>query len=229
MEKFIDLENEASLLEYHSNDNDDEKINERFEAAKQSIYDIEEERQAWIMLSRQAILDCQFLENAVLECHNISADEEIVVNLNYAPMLSEAIFKVLNSYVDNAFVYRLRSITNRVVSSSLQIKCVSELGSMHSSSSSRQSISSDSTKSNDNNPFNDEDENKRNETVNKLVKAKSYIKENTHSVSDIYDNLIDIILCGFSDICNDNKSVIEIRSICAQSGKIIFILTFFIL
>lgn len=220
MEKYIELENQASKLEYNSNDNDDVKLNERFDAAKLSMYDIEEERQAWIMLSRQAILDCQFLENAVLECHNISADENIVISLNYSSMLSEAIFKVLNAYIDNAFVYRLRSIINRVVSSSYQIKRVSDFGSLQSSSSSRQSISSDSAKSNDNNPFNDEEDNKRNETVNKLVKANSHIKENTHFVSDIYDNLIDIILCGFSDICNDNKSIIEIRSICEESGKI---------
>jgi hypothetical protein len=68
MEAYMLLEKELESSEGGDTANDNNTLSQQLRAAQLRAYDFEEERQSWVMLTRQAILDCQFLDSEINEC-----------------------------------------------------------------------------------------------------------------------------------------------------------------
>jgi hypothetical protein len=65
---------------------------------------LEEERIIWIALTRQIILDCQYLDSATEACRPVDCDP----SLPHSDGVAESVLAILDNHFDGAFQKRLQ-------------------------------------------------------------------------------------------------------------------------
>jgi hypothetical protein len=83
------------------------------------IQELEDERAIWIALTRQIILDCQYLDSGTESCRPPECDP----SLPHADGVAESVLGILDAHFDKAFDKRILSLKVGNVFCVVVIKC----------------------------------------------------------------------------------------------------------
>ncbi len=168
------------------------------------MYDLEEEKQQWIMLIRQSILDCQYLESSFVECVKLlnSHNDDISIPSDrfYTSKFTNAMTEVLDKQVRGSLVRRVHSIRKN-----LQEK-IPEMVKLCTNIA----LPSTNTASN---PFDDD--------ASIAVSTRTSIQSNTSLLQGLIGGIVDNIVTTFNEMCNDIKPFLELVALTSPttSGK----------
>jgi hypothetical protein len=199
IEAYIVLEKELE------SSHDSDSLNQQLRAAQLRAYDFEEERQSWLMLTRQAILDCQFLDNEINSCIRKTCDTEIVGTIKYADSISAAILTVLDNSNEAAFSRRVKNFIQSKLLASLPTLCSLCLPDSNGNVMDTM-VSTNSTDSfgNQNNDL---------QLSNSRARVSGSLQRMTTNAQSQLDNLVEAFLSTLSEVCADSRPIIEIQTV----------------
>lgn len=192
-------------------------------------YEFDEEKQAWMLLIRQAILDCQYLDKAADECQvphlllatvpSVPRSQASVHSITFAT----SILAILTMHHEATFDRSLASLVSSVTSSACEMSLVCDMRTDHtpgdfnpfggrSSTVTRSRESSSSNISTERDP--------------RLVclypdpyLARSAVGQRIALLRALMDRAAELVTTCFSDICEDYRPIVEIHGVAMLTGK----------
>ena len=168
------------------------------------MYDLEEEKQQWIMLIRQSILDCQYLESSFVECVRLLNSHNDDINIPndrfYTSNFTNVMTEVLDKQVRGSLVRRVNSIGKN-----LQEK-IPEMVKLCTNIA----LPSSNTATN---PFEDD--------ASIGLSTRTSIQSNTSLLQGLTGGIVENIVTTFNEVCNDIKPFLELVTLTSPttSGK----------
>ena len=209
MEAYIILEKELELSSSDGGDaaHDSNSLSQQLRAAQLRAYDFEEERQSWVMLTRQAILDCQFLDSEINECIRKTCETDVGFTVKYADSVSSAILNVLDINNEVAFSRRVKNfIQSKLLASlpSLYSLCLLDgnsngVDTMMSTATSTDSFSNQGY-------FDTQSSSSR-------AKILGSVQRMSGKAQSQLDTIVDAFLSTLSEVCADSRPIIEIHTV----------------
>jgi hypothetical protein len=202
-------------------------------AAQSRTYKYEEENQAWMMLIKQAILDCQYMDKASGDCSvrtatpstspssgDRSKETSPIANASHTPpsshsvLFSSIILSIIEAHHETVFNRRMTALKSTVVLLSLQE--VSPLCDL--------SVPQTGDLPPDRNIGVRGNVSTNNLSTDGGVYYNSYTVKNTISnqitlIKVKLDKLIDHIISTFSEICVDYKSIVDIYEVILNTSS----------
>ena len=197
-------------------------------------YEFQEEKQAWMLLIRQAILDCQYLDKAADECvvpqtHTIltPVDRSTAspVHVAHAVTFSKSILLILNEHNKLTFTRCIESLVHSITTLSCtemaylcDMKSDQALQHTYSNNIDTNPFTRTNTRSRDNSSIslNSELDPRSVCSYPDPYLARTAVGQRTALVKSLLDRMGDIITSCFSDICADYKPVIEICDVASS-------------
>jgi hypothetical protein len=154
-------------------------------------YEFEEERQSWMMLARQAILDCQYLDKAAKDCAPLGGGK--APRTVHATSFASSILAVLESHNEAAFGRRLVGLlTTLTKHAALALAPVCQMVSRSKGSADH--------------------------TYPDPYVARTAIQQRSAQAKAQLDKTNDVFAACFADICSDYKPIIEIHTVTAAAA-----------
>ena len=197
IEAYIVLEKELESA------HDSDSLNQQLRAAQLRAYDFEEERQSWLMLIRQAILDCQFLDSEINVCIRKTCDTATEGTVKYSDSISMAILTVLDNSNDAAFSRRVKNFIQSKLLASLPTLCslclLDGTGNIMDAM-----VSSNSTDS-----FGNYDV----QSSSSRSRVNGSLQRMTTNAQSQLDNIVEAFLSTLTEVCAESRPIIEIQSV----------------
>jgi hypothetical protein len=212
MQSYIALEKELEVLN-NSKDtavsdvtNESSSLSQQLRSAQLRAYDFEEERQSWVMLTRQAILDCQFLDSEISDCIQKTCNMEIASAFKYADSFSMAILAVLDVNNEASFSRRVKNFIQSKLLASLPSLC--RLCLLNNNSGSDTMISSATSSSTDSsNPIFD------NQSSSSRARTLGNVQRMSTKAQNQLDGLVEAFLSTLSEVCADSRPIVEVHAV----------------
>ena len=204
MQAYIDLE---SVLV--SQGEGSEGCVENLQKAQLELYNLEEEKQGWVMLLRQAILDCQYLDASISECCNTGVDSDVQTIGNtekFGLFFGMEAIETLHNHINTSFDRRGLAFVNKVILMIPQICSTSITG-----TGLRGSISTSPLTPT--NKFSSAEGNLISHAPANTSETRNRISKNSSKIEQKIDRLIEFCLSTFSDICADFRPYLDIISV----------------
>ena len=210
----------------------DESHNVNIQTARTAqlrTYEFEEEKQAWMLLIRQAILDCQYLDKAADECqvpHSLQSTLASVPHSQaslHSITFSTSILAILTAHHEATFDRCLSSLISSVTSSACEMSLICDMRTDHASGDfnpfgGRSSTATRSRESSSSNIPAEKDP--------RLVclypdpyLARSAVAQRTVLLRVLMDRASELVTTCFSDICVDYRAIVEIHGVAMLRGK----------
>lgn len=106
-------ENSSDNDDHDNNDNNNEKESTSNDALVNIVPLLEEERTVWITLTRQIILDCQYLDSGTEACRPPECD----ASLPHADGVAESILSALDQHFDKLYEKKMKLLQNSLLKS----------------------------------------------------------------------------------------------------------------
>lgn len=166
------------------------------------MYDLEEEKQQWIMLIRQSILDCQYLESSYVECvrllHSHNDSIRIPSDTYYSAKFTGAMTEVLDKQVRGSLLRRVHSIRKNLqqkLPEMVNLCCNITLPSTASGA----------------NPFDDDS--------GIGMSARTSIQSNTSLLQGLSSGVVETMVSSFNEMCNDVKPFLELVALTSPTSS----------
>lgn len=197
--------------------------------AQLRTYEFEEEKQAWMLLIRQAILDCQYLDKAADECrvpHSLQFTPTPLPHSQaslHSITFSTSILAILTIHHEATFDRCLGSLIASVTSSACEMSLICDMRTDHASGDfnpfgGRSSTTTRSRESSSSNIPAEKDP--------RLVclypdpyLARSAVAQRTVLLRVLMDRAAELVTTCFSDICEDYRAIVEIHGVAMIKGK----------
>ena len=207
--------------------------------AQLRIYEFEEEKQAWMLLVRQAILDCQYLDKAAEECLVPAAllstsfstaastispmprrDQPVsgIVPAAHSATFAHIILEILDAHNKIAFTRSVSALMNSFVFlSTSELAGICDMRTSLPGNSDINPFSGKNTmkiRSNSNISLPSSESDSRSISLYPdPYLARTAVGQRTALMKNILDRLGDLIISCFSDICGDYRPTIEIYTV----------------
>jgi hypothetical protein len=198
--------------------------------AQLRTYEFEEERQAWMLLIRQAILDCQYLDKAADECQVPQSLQSTLDSVppsqasHHSISFSTSILAILTTHHEATFDRSLSSLITSVTSSACEMALICDMRTDHASGDfnpfgGRSSTATRSRESSSSSIMPADKDPRLVCLYPDPYLARSAVAQRTVLLRVLMDRAAELVTICFSDICKDYRAIVEIHGVAMLRGK----------